>query len=318
MSPKRYPIIIAGPTASGKTDTALALAKLTDGFIISADSKQIYKNLAAGTAAPKGIWQNGLYKVEGVNYHLVDFLDISESFDVSKFCAAAQSIMSSNAKKQAVFAGGTGMYLQGYFAGMDALPKAEPKIRLELKELAEKYGKEYLHKRLGEVDPKSAEQIPSGNIQRITRALEIFMITSRPASSLRSGKFKAEIPSDKAKLFYLNWDKEILNERIVSRAQNIFGPMLEEAKRALEAGYAQDAAGLKSLGYGEAIAYLKGDMTRAQALERIIILTRQYAKRQRTWFSRYKNMIKIDLKRRDDFNSARLAEFICEEKPKTL
>ena len=302
------PIIIAGPTAGGKTDAALALAKITGGDIISSDSRQVYKLLCAGTAKPQGVWRGGVYYVEGVPYHLVDFLDINETFDVSKFCAMAADIKS----RQLIFAGGTGMYLQGFFAGMDKLPPSNKKIRAELETFAAENGKEALHKRLREVDAASAAQIPAGNIQRVMRALEIFMITGKPASALRTGK-NIQIPPQKARFFYLNWDKEVLNKRIALRTQNIFAPMVTEAQKALAAGYRADSPGLRSLGYAEAIAFLEGKITQEQAVERITILTRQYAKRQRTWFARYDDIIKINLEGR--FDAAKVARRILEWKP---
>ena len=305
---QNLPIIIAGPTASGKTDAALALAKMTGGGVISADSRQVYKLLTAGTAKPQGIWHEGIYRVEGVPYHLVDFLDINEAFDVSKFCAMAGDIKSN----QIIFAGGTGMYLQGFFAGMDKLPPANKQIRAELQNLADTNGKAALHERLAGVDAQSAAQIPPGNIQRVMRALEIFMITGKPASLLRTGAKGIQIPPSKARFFYLNWDKEVLNKRIALRTQNIFAPMVTEAQKALAAGYSADAPGLKSLCYAEAIAFLEGKITQEQAIERITILTRQYAKRQRTWFARYDDIININLEGR--FDAAKVAQRILEWK----
>ncbi|MDR0735058.1 MAG: tRNA (adenosine(37)-N6)-dimethylallyltransferase MiaA, partial [Elusimicrobiota bacterium] len=232
---------------------------------------------------------------DGIPYYLVDFLDIKENFDASKFCSMSDALIAAQPRRQFIFAGGTGLYLQAYFAGMDNLPPADAKIRAELARQAEEYGKEYLHKRLAAVDAQSAARIPAGNIQRVMRALEIFLITGAPASRLRTGANGAQIPPSKAHFFYLNWDKEILNRRITRRTEEIFEPMLAEARAALAAGCPQEIPGLKSLGYREAIACLNGTMTKASALERIIILTRQYAKRQRTWFARYKDMIRIDL-----------------------
>jgi tRNA dimethylallyltransferase len=289
------PIIIAGPTASGKTDVALVLAAATDGAVISADSRQIYKGLGAGTAAPRGLWRGGEYLVDGIPYYLVDFLDIKKSFDASKFCSMSDALIAAHPRRRFIFAGGTGFYLHAYFSGMDNLPPADAKIRAELARQTAERGKEYLHKRLAAVDAQSASQIPAGNIQRVIRALEIFLITGAPASSLRTGANGAQIPPSKAHFFYLNWDKELLNRRITRRTEEIFEPMLAEARAALAAGCPPDAPGFKSLGYREAVACLNGTMTKTDALERIIILTRQYAKRQRTWFARYKDMIKIDL-----------------------
>lgn len=293
MDKKNLPIIIAGPTASGKTGAALALAKLCGGEIISADSRQVYKFINAGTAAPEGEWQDGFYKVEGINYHLVDFLDLNENFDVSRFCRAAEGITKYKENTQFIFAGGTGMYMQGYFSGMDKLPEGDPAIRAELSALAREKGREYLHKILASFDEASASAIPAGNIHRVIRAIEIYRLTGKPASVLRTGRYKAEFPKEKVLSFYLDWDKEDLDKRIATRTEAIFGPMVEETQSVLKMGYKRDCPGLRSLGYREALEYMDGNISKDEAVARIITLTRQYAKRQRTWFRRYNDMIRI-------------------------
>lgn len=279
-------IIISGPTAVGKTAVALHLAKKLNYSIISVDSRQIYKGLNVGTAAPIGKWQGGKYFVEGVPYHLVDFLSIDEVFDVSRFISMAREIAQKENNK-VIFAGGSGMYFQNYFCGMDNLPKADLILRARLAREADMYGREYLHKRLQKIDPQSAKEIPYQNIHRLIRALEIYELTGKPASVLKSGKLNQEITKDKAHFFYLDMPKEKLCERIVQRTDLIFEPMVLESKTALDLGFKEDAPGLKSLGYPQAISYLKGEISEEKAKEEIIILTRQYAKRQRTWFNRY-------------------------------
>ncbi|MBO7605363.1 MAG: tRNA (adenosine(37)-N6)-dimethylallyltransferase MiaA [Elusimicrobiaceae bacterium] len=280
------PIIISGPTAVGKTAVALQLAKKLNYSIISVDSRQIYKGLNVGTAAPLGNWKGGKYLVEGIPYHLVDFLGINEVFDVSRFISIAREIAVSEDNK-VIFVGGSGMYLQNYFCGMDNLPKADLILRARLAREADMHGREFLHKRLQEVDPQSAKEIPFQNIHRLIRALEIYELTGKPASILKSGKLKQEITKDKAHFFYLDMPKEQLLERIIKRTEIIFEPMVKEAKTAINEGFKEDAPGLKSLGYPQAISFLKGEISKEQAKEQITILTRQYAKRQRTWFGRY-------------------------------
>ncbi len=283
---KHLPIIISGPTAVGKTAVALLLAKKLGYSIISLDSRQIYKGLNVGTAAPLGKWENGKYLVEGVPYYLVDFLPVDEVFDVSRFISMAREI-SERENNKVIFTGGSGMYLQNYFCGMDNLPKADLILRARLAREADMYGREYLHKRLQEIDPQSAKEIPYQNIHRLIRALEIYELTGKPASVLKSGKLKQEITKDKAHFFYLDMPKEQLLERIIKRTNLIFEPMVLEAKQALSKGHKPDAPGLKSLGYPQAISFLKNEISEEQAKEQITILTRQYAKRQRTWFGRY-------------------------------
>lgn len=305
------PFIIAGPTASGKTDLALALAKILDGEIVSVDSRQIYKGLNIGTACPKGVWQGGNFFVQDIKYYLADFLPIDKKFDVSLFIKEAKKI-TSETKKQLIFAGGTGLYFEGFFCGMDNLPAANETLRqrLMLKTKGE------LYEDLKRLDPKSAQTIPQGNIHRVLRALEISILSGRPASSLKTQTGPKEIPSDKALFFYINWDKELLNNRIIKRTNKILDPMIEEARAAIKT-FGKSACGLNTLGYAQAIEVLEGKITRAQALEKIIILTRQYAKRQRTWFRRYKNIISLDINKEEDFDISTLCQKII-EKSKTI
>ena len=300
------PIIIAGPTASGKTDLALALAGKIDGEIISVDSRQIYKGLNIGTACPKGIWQDNNFYVQGIRYYLADFLPIDKKFDVSLFIKEANKI-TKQSKKPLIFAGGTGLYFEGFFCGIDSLPPADETLRkrLLLKTKAE------LYEELKRLDPKSAQTIPPGNIHRVLRALEINLLTGKTASSLRTQTGPKEIPTDKALFFYINWDKELLNKRIIKRTNLILEPMIEEAKNALE-NFGPEACGLNTLGYTQAIEVLQNKISRAEALEKIIILTRQYAKRQRTWFKRYKNIISLDIKEEKDFDIPALCQKIID------
>ena len=303
-------IVIAGPTASGKTELALALAKQLHTVIISADSRQVYQGLTVGTAKPRGTWQDGRYLVEGVPYYLVDFLSPQARFDAAAFCTRTQSIVQNNPQKPCIFAGGTGMYLHAYFVGMDHLPPANPALRAELTAFAAAQGKQALHARLAQKDPVSAAQIPAGNIQRVMRALEICLLAGQPASALKSGAFFGQFPNDKALLVYLNWDKELLNKRIERRTRTMLQPMAQETRALLAAGAAADCPALKSLGYPQILQYINGQISQEDAFEKIVILTRQYAKRQRTWFNRYQNALKINLTAPADFDVAMLTEQI--------
>ena len=296
------PIVICGPTASGKTDLALELARQTDGVIISADSRQVYKHLTIGTAKPQGVYQDGLYTVDGVPYLLVDFVDVTERFNAGNFCKWADEIAARFAGKQLIFAGGTGMYLQAYFVGMDDLPPSAPQTREQLQQLLRTHGKEGLHQALAQKDPVSAQQIPVGNVQRTMRALELCLLTGKPASTLKSGHFFKLPDSKKSHWVYLDWNKELLHARIAQRTEQIFDGMCEEAKELLAQGFSLDIPALKTLGYPQAIAYLNGSLTRAQAVEEVALKTRQYAKRQRTWFNRYTQAQRLSLTHVQDFD----------------
>ena len=135
-------IILAGPTASGKTELALTLARKLNVEIISADSRQIYTDLTVGTAKPRGTWQNGRYLVNGIPYHLVDFLSPNKTFDVFSFCEKSNMLLTANPTNPFIIAGGTGMYLHALFIGIDALPPANPTLRAELMAFAQKNGRQ--------------------------------------------------------------------------------------------------------------------------------------------------------------------------------
>ena len=304
------PIIICGPTASGKTDLSLEIARQTDGIIISADSRQVYKELTIGTAKPQGTYRDGSYTVEGIPYLLVDFIEVTDRFNAGNFCKLAHEIATRFKGRQLIFAGGTGMYLQAYFVGMDQLPPSTPQIREELQKLLQLHGKEGLHNALTQKDPVSAQQIPLGNVQRTMRALELCLLTGKPASTLKSGQFfKLPNPSQ-AHWVVLDWEKEALNTRISQRTEQIFDGMTQEAKQLLSEGFSPDTPALKTLGYPQAIAYLNGVLTRAQAVEEVALKTRQYAKRQRTWFNRYTNAQRLSFTHPQDFDIKKIAQDI--------
>ena len=304
------PIVLCGPTASGKTDLALQLARQTGGLIISADSRQVYKQLTIGTAKPQGSYQNGLYTVDGVPYLLVDFLDVTDTFNAGAFCARVRQIQAQYPTRPLIFAGGTGMYLQAYFVGMDDLPKSTPQSRAQLLTLQAKYGKEGLHALLAQKDPASAAQIPPGNIQRTMRALELYLLTGKPASQLKSGNFFNLPNPDKSHWVYLDWEKDLLNARIAARTEQIFDGMTAEAQQLLAQGFTPDTPALKTLGYPQAVAFLNNALSRAQAVAEVALKTRQYAKRQRTWFNRYTGAQRITLTHPHDFNVKKITQAI--------
>ena len=304
------PLVICGPTASGKTELALELARQTGGVIISADSRQVYKHLTIGTAKPQGTYQNGLYSVDGVPYLLVDFVDVTDTFNAGTFCARTKEIAAAYPNKPLIFAGGTGMYLHAYFVGMDDLPASTPHSRAQLFTLQAKYGKDGLHALLAEKDPVSAAQIPPGNIQRTMRALELCLLTGKPASQLKSGAFFKLPDPQKSHWVYLDWEKELLNARIAARTEQIFDGMCGEAQALLSQGFPADIPALKTLGYPQAIAYLQYALSRTQAVQEVCTKTRQYAKRQRTWFNRYTRAQRLPLRAPADFDVKKLTQEI--------
>ena len=308
--PMKKPIVLCGPTASGKTELALALARRTDGIVISADSRQVYTQLTIGTAKPLGAWKNQTYYVEGVPYYLVDFLNVTDTFNAGAFCARVREIVRENPSKQLIFAGGTGMYLHAYFVGMDALPAGTPSTRARLNQLLADEGKEGLHHALLKCDPESAAVIPVGNIQRTMRALELFYLTGTPASVLKSGRFFRLPDEENSHWVYLNWEKSVLQLRISARTEQMFDGMCEETRTLLQKGSPKEIPALKSLGYPQMIAFLEGTLSREETISQIVLKTRQYAKRQRTWFNRYTKAQQIVLQKPADFDTEKLVSSV--------
>lgn len=311
------PITIMGANASGKTEVALALAARVSGEIISADSKQVYKHLSAGTAKPAGSWKElksrgPVYLASGVPYHLVDIIDPRSTYDAASFVREARLKIEEITvqEKTPVLAGGTGMYIQALWNGLDPLPAADPEIREELAGMAKEKGKDALHSVLKELDPKAAESIPAGNIQRVMRAIEITKLAGRPVSEIWSGRFFDALPAHKGTFVFFHWKKELLNERIKQRTINRFDEWTQETKNLLEFGYPEDAPGLKSLGYPQVLDFIAGRLTRAEAVHSIITLSMAYAKRQNTWFARYKNARRIDLEKFQDYEPEKIADTI--------
>ena len=302
------PITIMGANASGKTGLALELAKKTDGEIISADSKQIYKYLSAGTSKPAGSWTTlrgrEVYLVEGVPYHLVDIADPRNTYDAGTFAESARALIDSISAegKTPIIAGGTGMYIQALWNGLDPLPAADQDLRKSLAAFAEEKGREALHAELAALDPKAAAQIPPNNLQRVIRALEITKLAGRPVSELWSGRFLDALPAHLGKFVFLKWDRDLLNERIKGRTASVFDAWVEETRALLERGYPEDAPGLKSLGYPQVIDFISGRMPRAEAVRAIAVVSMAYAKRQNTWFGRYKNALLLNLSAPADYD----------------
>jgi len=310
------PITLMGANASGKTEIALHLARRLGGEIISADSKQVYKLLEAGTAKPRGTWTETeagrAYLVDGVPYHLVDTLDPRAAYDAGSFVKEAKKLIQELAArgKVAVMAGGTGMYVQAFWNGLDELPPADPVMREKLSALAAVSGKEALHAELASIDPAAALRIPPGNIQRVMRAIEITRLAGRPVSQIWSGRFFNALPAHEGKFIFIKWQKDLLAERVKTRTAARFEDWAQETRELLAKGYAEDCPGLKTLGYPQVMDYLAGRLTKTEAVHAITAASMAYAKRQNTWFGRYRNAVLLELKKPEDYDPSALAERI--------
>lgn len=288
-------IVIAGPTGSGKTDIAVKLAKLINGQIISADSRQIYKYLDIGTnKAGKYSSRRKLRIEKGIPQYLTDILEPSQSFSAGDFAQSAgkliKKIRSSN--KAPIIVGGTGLYIKALIDGLAPLPEADPVIRQELNKQLREHGVEYINKKLAEVDPESAKR-NRHNPQRLIRALEVYRLTGLPITELH----KKTIPSkEKFVQFGLRWQREKLYRNLDKRCKRMLNSgIVEETKRVIQKGFSKDSPGLKSIGYNHIVEYLAGNVNYKEMEFIFMRDIRRYAKRQMTWFRKDARISWIDM-----------------------
>lgn len=288
---KKPLIILTGPTAVGKTKLSIELAKAVNGEIISADSMQVYKHMDIGSAKIKK------EEMCGVPHHLIDVLEPDEEFHVVRFQEMAKQAMEEiYAKgKVPILAGGTGFYIQAVVKDIDFSKETEKSpVREELEKLAEEKGYEYLHERLQQVDPKSAEKIHANNVKRVIRTLEYFELTGKPISLHNEEEAAKESPYNVA-YFVLNDVRERLYERIDARVDTMLQEgLVEEVSGLAKKGYTKDMVSMQGLGYKEILSYLDGSYTLDEAVYILKRDTRHFAKRQLTWFKREKDVIWVN------------------------
>ena len=277
-------LVIAGPTGSGKTDLAVALARRLDAELISADSRQVYRELDAGTAKARP---------EGVVQHLVDVAAPGERYDVGRFQREALTALAEIRARGRVpiLVGGTGLYIKAFLEGLSELPGRDESVRERLQERLERDGEPALRGRLAEADPQAAAQIPSGNRQRLIRALEVLELTGKPISEAWSRRRGAATGSWLA--LRIDWPADTLRPRLQARCRAMWPALLEEV-RALRARYSGSEPGFESLGYREAVAVADGTVGDEAGYEAFERATLAYAKRQRTWFRNQLNGEPID------------------------
>ncbi|NLM74645.1 MAG: tRNA (adenosine(37)-N6)-dimethylallyltransferase MiaA [Clostridiaceae bacterium] len=284
-------IVIAGPTASGKTDLAIKLALQINGEIISADSMQIYRGMDIGTAKPT------LEERQGIPHYLIDIVDPDEEYSVAHFQRDAKIRIKDilNRGKIPIVSGGTGLYINSLVYNITFSETiADWEYRKQLEEMAEEKGPEALHRLLQEVDPISAEKIHPNNVKRVIRALEVYKTTGRPISEhqLESRKEKPEYDY---KIFGLEMDRSILYERINRRAEKMIEMGLYEEVKGLLEKYSPDLVSLQGIGYKEIISAIQGECSLEEAVEKIKLNTRHLAKRQMTWFRKTENLQWINI-----------------------
>ncbi|RSD23041.1 tRNA (adenosine(37)-N6)-dimethylallyltransferase MiaA [Mesobacillus subterraneus] len=290
MKQKQKVIVLIGPTAVGKTKLSIELAKRFNGEIISGDSMQIYKGMDIGTAK---ITQE---ETEGVPHHLIDIKEPNESFSTAEFQDLVRRKIAeiSSRGKMPMIVGGTGLYIQSVifdYHFTDA--PSDPDFRRKLEEEAKEHGQEYLHEKLKEADPESAERIHPNNLRRVIRALEIIHCTGKTAGELQENQ-SPELLYNTA-LVGLTMDRERLYERINLRVDLMMEQgLLEEVKYFYEKGL-RNCQSIQAIGYKELYDYFDGKETLEGAVENLKQNSRRYAKRQLTWFRNKMNVEWFDM-----------------------
>ncbi len=268
-------IVIAGPTASGKTAFSIELAKALNTVILSADSRQFYKEMSIGTAAPTED------ELSQAKHYFVHHISIEDKYDVADYESDAIQLLDELFKTHdtVVMTGGSGLFIDAVCNGIDAMPDVEPEIREKVEKLYHDEGLHGMQEALQRLDSDYYAIVDQQNPRRLQRALEVCYQTGKPFSSFRSGE---TVKRDFAiKKYALLWDRQALIERIDRRVDMMMEQgLLEEAK----ARYPKrDLNALNTVGYKELFAYFDGICTLEEAVEQIKIHTRQYAKRQMTW-----------------------------------
>lgn len=303
---KKPLIILTGPTAVGKTELSIELARAVDGEIISADSMQVYKHMDIGSAK---ITERDM---QGIKHYLIDELEPWEEFNVVRFKQYADKYIKEIYKKGKIpiLTGGTGFYIQAVLYDIDFTEtKEDTSYREELEDLAAEYGPKYLHDLLKEVDQESAKQIHYNNIKRVIRALEYNKQTGLKISDHNREEREKESPYD-FKYFVLNDDRKLLYERIDKRIDIMLEKgLVDEVKKLKAMGCTKDMVSMQGLGYKEILSYLDGDISLDEAVYILKRDTRHFAKRQLTWFRRERSVIWVN---KNEFGSdkALILEFM--------
>lgn len=273
-------IIICGATATGKSDLAVAVAKQIDAEIINADSMQLYKGMDIGTA------KLTMAERDGVPHHLIDLLEINEEANVSWYQNLARTKIDQllAAGKSVVVVGGTGLYIKAILDELN-FPDTDPKVRQQITDEAEKLGNDVMHQRLSKLDPAAAVAIPKENIRRVIRALEVIELTGKPFTANLPRQESSRYPA--AQQFGLVLDRENLDARIDKRVEDMWDKGFAREVSLLMTKGLEDATTAKmALGYKQIMDYLNGESTEEFAKEETKRVSRAYARRQETWFSR--------------------------------
>ncbi|MCA9048257.1 MAG: tRNA (adenosine(37)-N6)-dimethylallyltransferase MiaA [Planctomycetaceae bacterium] len=271
---------LAGPTAAGKTALSVTLAARLNAEIVSMDSMAIYRNMNIGTAKPSAAEQ------QNIPHHLIDIVDAHEEFSVAQYVAAAENAVAGILRRGRVplFVGGTGLYLRSLLRGVFQGPEADWNLRRELQAQAESQGREWLHQQLQQLDPVTARRLHINDMRRIIRAIEVCRLTGKPMSDQHA---EHAVPPDRRPrhVYWIEPPRDQLQQRIDQRVDAMMqAGLLQETRRLLEQQPPPGRTARQALGYRELIDHLENGTPLDQAVDRIKLGTRQFAKRQHTWF----------------------------------
>ncbi len=296
MSGKLPLVVIAGPTAVGKTDVGILVARRINGEVISGDSMQVYRHMDIGTAKPT------IEEMGGIPHHMIDILNPDEEFNVALFQKKVEYLIIEINKrgKTPILVGGTGLYINSVINYYDFSPPGGDLVRREeLSRLAVQRGNEYLMGLLREADPAAASKIHLNDTRRLVRALEVYYLTGRPISGFQYNS-EGMPPKYNLSYFGLLMNREKLYQRIEQRVDKMIAKgLVEEVQNLIEMGYKPSNTAMQALGYKEIIDYLYGRCTLEEAVLLIKRNTRRLAKRQMTWFRRDKRIKWIDVEKYD-------------------
>ena len=296
------PVFLVGPTAVGKSETALLLAEKLGGEIISVDSMQVYRGLNLGTAKPSAAEQRR------VPHHLLDVAELHEPFDAARFVTLAeQAVIQIQSRGHIpIFCGGTGLYLKAFLDGLGEAPPSDPRLRAELEAapLAE------LLRELEQHDPATFAKIDRQNPRRVVRAVEVIRLTGKTFSGQRA-EWSSKVQSPKSKvIFALSRSSADLHQRIHARVDQMFAAgLVDETRHLLTHGLEQNRTAMQAIGYRQVVEHLRGERDLPATIELVKIKTRQFAKRQMTWFRRQLNCEWLELA--PDARAEIITEEIC-------
>ena len=294
---KRKVLIVLGPTASGKSSFALELAKKFNGFLISADSRQVYKQMDIGTNKDKGNWKDGGYyletkrglkkaiEVKKVREYMVDIIDPDQEFSLDDWLKQTKQIINDNPDKLPIIVGGTGLYVSALVNDYQLQANYDPKFREKMEKKLAKKGIDYLIQKMKKYEPEIESKIQISNPRRVIRAAEIVLKTKKPLDN-KVGQSEFDFLQ-----FGVNKPREELYKRIDRRVDEMMDEgLVQEVKGLISKGYKCDSSAMSGIGYRQVCQFINNEISKEEAIRLIKRDTRRYAKRQLTWFRRDENI----------------------------